>query len=74
MISIPIWIFVLLCIGAGIFALGLFLVIVCVIAALIVPDRKWEAEYENDCPYEIDPIDDPDYNPEHIPQEGSKND
>lgn len=67
MISIPIWCFVLLCIGAGIFALGLLMVIICVIATLFVPSDKYEATYEeSNCPYEID-HDDPDYNPEYIP-------
>lgn len=67
MISIPIWCFVLLCIGAGIFALGLLMVIICVIGALFVSSDKYEATYEeSNCPYKIDP-DNPDYNPEYIP-------
>lgn len=67
MISIPIWCFVLLCIGAGIFALGLLMLIICVIGALFVSSDKYEATYEeSNCPYEID-RDEPDYNPEYIP-------
>lgn len=69
MISIPVWVFVILIILVSITVLAfLFFVGLC-IATLF--QKPYEGEYENsDCPYEIDPIDDPDYNPEHIPLEG----
>ena len=64
-IPVPIWAFVLLCIGAFFFYLGLLFIIVFIVTSLFI--RPIEYDEDNGCPYEIE-SEDPDYNPEYIPK------
>lgn len=65
MITIPIWVFVILCVLAGLMAILILLVICFILSAIFTPSMEHEENYDM-CPYEIDE-DNPDYNPEHIP-------
>ena len=64
MITIPIWVFVILCVLAGLMTILILLVICFILSAIFTPSYEYEHE-DYDCPYEIE--DNPDYNPEHIP-------
>ena len=67
MITIPIWVFVILCVLAGLMAILILLIICFILSAIFTPSMECEQDYEESmCPYEIDE-DNPDYNPEHIP-------
>lgn len=64
MIMIPIWVFVILCVLAGLMLILIVLFLVSLIGAIFTPSYEYKHE-DYDCPYEIE--DNPDYNPEHIP-------
>lgn len=67
MITIPIWVFVILCILAGLMTILILLFICFIFSAIFTPSMEHEQSYEESmCPYEIDE-DNLDYNPEHIP-------
>ena len=63
MISIPIWLFVILCVLAGITALGIILILVNIVIIILTPMPEPDIP---DCPEFVEPADQSD-NPEYIP-------